>query len=151
MLRDKPPKDGELGIWSQEVIPAVKEMQAVNNREYTAEFTYTTTGTAAFETAWTSDTVPGDATWRIFCEIQGRATDGSSAFYWIYGGFGRVSSGALAQVAATAALITPIEAVAGWDVQFLVSGNTVLIQVKGDASRTVSWWVTPKVLERVIV
>lgn len=151
ILRDRAPKQEDVGIWAQEVIPAVKEMQAVSNREYSAEFTHTSTLTAAFETAWTSDTVPGDASWRIYCEIQARATDGSSAWYWIYGGFARVSSGALAQVAATVALITPIEDVAGWDVQFALSGNTVLAQVKGDATRTVSWWLTPYVLERVII
>lgn len=150
LLRDRPPKEKDLLIWAQEVIPAVKEMQSVNNREYSAEFTHTTTLTAAFETAWTSDTVPGDASWRVFCEIQARATDGSSAWYWIYGGFKRVSSAALAQVGSTVALITPIEDVAGWDVQFTTSGNTVLAQVKGDAARTVDWWLTPYVLERVI-
>lgn len=143
LLRERPPKADDVQIWAQEVIPAIKELQTQRNQQYEADFTHTTEGTAAFETAWTSDALPGDGTWRVKAEVQAFASaDGSAAYYEIIGVFKRTASGSASQVGATAAVVSAIEDVAGWDVQFTVSGNTVLAQVKGDATRDVDWQVT---------
>lgn len=139
----------QMWVWAQEIIPALREVQDFLNGRYVGYFSHTTEGTATFETAWTSDTVPGSATWEVDARIVARATDGSSALYWVTGLFKRVSSAALAQVGSTASVVTAIEDVAGWDVQLTTSGNAVILQVKGDAARTVKWAVMPSLRELV--
>lgn len=141
IVRTQVPKEGDLTIWTQEVIPAVRELQRRANDEYANSFTHTTPLTSAFETAYTSDDLPPDSLWRIDAEVTAICSDGSCAVYWIRGAFKRVASAAASQVGSTASLSPAMEDVAGWDVRFSTSGNTVLAQVKGDATRTVDWTV----------
>jgi hypothetical protein len=147
IVRSKIPKEDELTRWTQEAAPAIRELQEQANREYSGRFTHTTTLTAAFETAWTSDDLPVDGGWRIYLEIQARATDGSTAYYEIQSVWKRSSSGVATQVGSTAAVTPSCEDVSSWDVQFLASTNGVVAQVKGDAARTVDWVIYPYVVE----
>ncbi len=149
VLRERPPKGSDFTTWAQEVIPAVRELQSRANAGYSGDFTYTTTNTAAFETAWTSDDMPGDGVWRVEVEAQAVADDGSGAFYCRRAQYKRVASGVATIVGAVSTIGTDTEDVAGWDVQFSTSTNALLFQVKGDATRVVEWTVTVNVKEKV--
>jgi hypothetical protein len=148
ILRERPPKQDDLLAWTQEVIPAVKELQNTANGEYRGVFDYTTESTAVFETAWTSDDLPGDGVWRVRAEILGfAAADGTSACYEILGLFYRTASGVATQEGSTAHIFTAIEGDAAWDVQFATSTNAIVAQVKGDATSSVNWRVRVAVVE----
>lgn len=135
--------------WTQDAVPAIRELQEAANREYSGKFTHTTTLTAAFETAWTSDDLPPDGVWRIYLEIQARATDGSVAYYELQSVWKRSAAGVATQVGSTAAVTPSCEDEPAWDVQFAASANGVAGQVKGDATRTVNWALSPYITELV--
>ena len=149
ILRSRPPRQEDLVKWAQEAIPAVVELQALQNGEYRGTFTYTTTNTAAFETAWTSDDLPSDGNWWVEVCAQAIADDGSGAFYWRYANYKRSSSGVATAIASTRTLGTDQEDDAAWDVQFDTSTNAIVFQVKGDATRIVEWTVRVRVTEVV--
>lgn len=135
--------------WTQDVVPAIREIQEKFNGEYFGRFTHTTALTAAFETGWTSDDLPGDGAWRVRLEIQARSSDGSTAYYEIMSVWKRTLSGGATQVGSTAAVTPAMEDIAAWDVQFLAATNGIVGQVKGDATRTVDWVLTPYITELV--
>jgi len=134
--------------WAKRAAIAIDEIQRRANDEYRGVFTHTTTNTATFETAWTSDSLPENSASAVDAEIIALATDGSAARYRIAGLFKR-ATGTASQVGATAAVVPAIEDVAGWAVQFSTSGNSALVQVQGDAARVVGWTVYVTVRELV--
>lgn len=145
-VSSRAPDEDTLLEWvKREAIPFMAESRDRQNTRYEREFTHTSTLTAAFETAYTSPALPTDSSWEVDALVLGRATDGSTARYHIQGSFKR-SSGDASKVGATLVL-AQIEDVAGWDCDFGLSGQTVLVQVKGDVTRTVAWTVMVQIRE----
>lgn len=143
------PDDKTVVDWAQrEALPLQQAIRKKLNQRYFDSFDYTTTNTAAFETAWTSSAMPTGSTWEVDILVIAQATDGSSARYHFEGLFKRASGNA-SQVGSTY-VIAPIEDVAAWDADFSFSGQTVLVQVKGDVSRVVNWSVMPLIREKVL-
>lgn len=150
IVRTKMPSDDEFQRWTQEISPAIREIQDhLNDGQYSGSFDHTTTNTAAFETIWTSDTMPANGLWAVEVKTRGIAADGSSAFYWTLANYKRASAGSPTIVGSVRTVAGDNEDVVGWDRQYSTSGNTLLFQVKGDATRVVSWTSRISVLEIV--
>jgi hypothetical protein len=90
--------------------------------------------------------MPSASVWNIDFDVVGYATDGSGAAYRRLSRFKR-AAGAAATLLGTDTIGTDREDVAGWNVGVSASGNGPLLQVTGDAARTVHWKAMVRILE----
>lgn len=128
---------------NRELIPLARDMRVAHNLEAVQQFTLTTAATGAFATIWTSDPMPTDSTWHVVAKCTGRSASRNCAY--VREAYFANIAGSVVQIGATASISTFESAVAA-DVQFLVSGQTVLFQVKDDTSGTFLWKATITVL-----
>lgn len=128
---------------NRELIPLARDMRTAHNLEAVQQFTLSTAATGAFATIWTSDPMPTDSTWHVVVKCQGRSPTQACAY--VREAYFANVAGVVAQVGATASIST-FETAAAADVQFLVSGQTVLFQCKDDAATTFQWKATITVL-----
>lgn len=114
------------------------------NQSYFERFTITTTLTASATNIW-SATLPLNSTWDVEMIIVGHATDGSAAGYRRVTRFHRATGNAT--LMGTDALGTDREDVVGWGVTVSASATDAVLQVTGDAARTVSWTALVRIVE----
>lgn len=124
---------------NKELIPLAREMRAALNLEGTQQFTLTTAATATFTTIWTSDDLRTGERFAVWTNTLASGAAQSCAYVRL--GLFQNVAGAVSQVGATASIAT-IESAAAADVQFLVSGQAVLFQVKDDGVTTMAWKTT---------
>lgn len=131
---------------NRELIPLARDMRTVHNLETVQQFMGSSAGTGVFTTLWTSDPMPTDSAWHVTVKCSARSTSGAAqqCAYVREAYFANVA-GAVAQVGATASIST-FETAAAADVQFLVSGQTVLFQVKDDGASVFAWKATVTLL-----
>lgn len=133
-------KPEELVPWAnKEILPLLRESRGALNQVSAGAFTLSTAGTGAFTTVWTSDAMPTNSTWHVRATVNGMSTAGApqQAAYVREAYFANVA-GVVAQVGATASIST-FETAAACDVQFVVSGQTALLQVRDDGVSTFAW------------
>jgi len=90
-------------------------------------------------------TIPVDSTASVTTTVAG-LNDGvsESAGYVKHSVFRRTAAGGLGQIGETD--ISDLEDVAGWDVNVVVNGANIEVQVTGAAGSTVSWSAVSKIL-----
>lgn len=138
---DRQLKDADdLIPWAnREMIPLVKDIREFANQDGSQVFTLSTAGTGAFATIWTSDAMPTNSTWHVYVKVQARTTAGAAqACSYTREAYFTSVAGVASQVGATASIAT-FESAAAADVQFALSGQTVLFQVKDDGVSTFAW------------
>ncbi len=138
--RRKVTKDNVDSWANDEASPLLHELRAFSNQRYQGHFSLETAATGVFATIWDSGAMPDNSAWEVDAYIVGRASAGGAARarYKLVGLFYREAAGAATQEGATLALVS-MESVAGFNAQFAVSGNTVLLQVTDDGVRTMDW------------
>lgn len=131
---------------NKEIVPLLRDIRTAHNLETVQQFTLSTAHTAAFTTIWTSDPMPTNSTWhvRVKCTAITTAGTAQQCAYVREGYFANVA-GVVSQVGATASIST-FESAAAADVQFAVSGQTILFQVKDDGASTFAWKATVTLL-----
>ena len=139
-------QDEVLTYLNRELIPLARDMRTVHNLEAVQQFTGATTATGTFQTLWTSDPMPTNSTWHVMVKCSARSISGAAqqCAYVREAYFANVA-GVVAQVGATASLST-FETAAAADVQFLVSGQTVLFQFQDDGVSAFAWKATVTLL-----
>lgn len=124
---------------NRELFPLAREFRAALNQVVTQVFTLATAASAAFTTIWTSDSLPTNSSWHVAVTCTAITTAGVAQHCaYVREAYFANTAGTVAQVGATAALST-FESAAAADVQFVVSGQTVLFQVKDDGASTFAW------------
>lgn len=121
-----------------ELMIFLQQARTALNDEYRVRKTLITASTNTYTTVWTSDAMPLSSAWSVDARVTGHATtnmpnDGRSD---ISGLFYR-QSGNAAQSGATTTTVALLPA--GYGVQFAVSGQSVLVQVKDDGAHSVTW------------
>lgn len=87
-----------------------------------------------------TDEIGDDTLIRLEAKITAVATDNydEGQYYWLVGLFKR-DGGTLAQIGATASVITAIESVGGRDANFNVSGDDIQIRVSPADTTPLTW------------
>lgn len=132
-------KDDVVPFLNKELIPLAREFRGALNQVVARVVTLTTAATATFTTIWTSDAMPTTSAWhvKVVCTAITSAGVAQRCAYVREGYFSN-TAGVVAQVGATASIST-FESAAAADVQFAVSGQTVLFQVKDNGASTFEW------------
>lgn len=135
----------ELVAWAnKEAIPTLRALRGYANAEIQRTYTITTAATGAWTTLWASDAVRAGESLDVFARVRGDATAGpaQSVTYHRIAKF-RNNAGVVTQIGATQAPLT-LESTAAPDVQFVIAGTTVLLQVQDDAASTYVWtaWIS---------
>lgn len=132
-------------VLNKELIPLVREFRNALNTEAQDTRTLSTAASGAFETIWTSDDMPTDRAWHLWAKIAGFSTAGPAqqCSYVREALFANVG-GVVSQVGVTSAVST-FETAAAADVQFLISGQAIALQVKDDGASTFAWKATVKI------
>lgn len=137
-------KPEDLSAWAnKEVMPVLRDLRAASNYEAVIKKELDTAGTAVFTNIWTSESMPTDSTWLTEVRITGTSATQHCA-YVLRGVFGN-TAGAVAQVGTTSIEYAE-ESAAGLDVQLVVSGQTVTLDVKDDGAGTFVWVAVIRVL-----
>lgn len=147
-VSDRPVKAEHVEDWiKKEVNPALRDLYDFGNLRYTTVKNLSTAATGAYTTIWT-DEIPDNSSWEVEVRVLARATAGGAAraSYNFRGLFYREGAGA-AQEGALAFDVPPIESIAAFDATFLVSGNSIAVQVLDDGARTVRWQAIVSVQE----
>lgn len=134
-------------VLNKELLPLVREFRDALNTEAQDTRTLSTAATATFTSIWTSDAIPTNRAWHVWAKVTGFATAGPAqqCSYVREALFSNVA-GTVTQVGVTAAPTT-FETAAAADVQFLVSGQTVALQVKDDGVSTFNWKATVRIYQ----
>jgi hypothetical protein len=129
---------------NREAMPFLAQARAAANQEYNAAFEVRTAATGTFTSIWTSDSIQTNRALLVEARIVGRATVAGRAAYILRGLFSN-EAGVVAQQGTTQVDYSE-ESVAGFDARFLVSGQTIALQVRDDGLLTVDWLALVKVL-----
>lgn len=131
---------------NKELLPLAREFRAAHNTEALQTFTVTTAATGTFTTIWTSDPMPTNSIWRVLVTATAFTTAGAAqqCAYTREACFAN-AAGVVGQVGATAVIAT-FETAAAADVQFALSGQTILFQVRDDGASTFTWKAVVRVL-----
>lgn len=132
-------KDDVVPFLNKEGIPLLREFRAAHNQIVAQVITVSTAATAAFTTIWTSDAMPTNSAWHVLVTCSALTTAGAAQHCaYVREAYFANTAGTVAQVGGTTSIST-YESAAAADVQFTVSGQTVLFQVKDDGASTFAW------------
>ena len=120
-----------------------QQLRAAANMLSRSSGTADTAGGGAYVTAWESDAMPTNATWRVTANVTGISISGTAqqASYLVTGTFISVA-GAVSQLGATTSLSSH-ESAAACDARFAVdaTARTVAVEVRDDAASPMRWTV----------
>jgi len=138
-LRNKRISSDDVPKWTgEELLPFLQQIKRVLDEIYQANFFTTTLATGVFTTIWTSPDLAVGFDWFIEAHITGHEATARSTF--IIDAF-FYNDGTVAQEGATLAVYT--QNTASFDVQFLIVGNHIELQVQDAGGLTVEWqaWI----------
>ncbi len=131
---------GVLDYLNVELRPFLSAVRASLNIETVQAFTLSTAATATFTNIWTSDPMPTNSAWFVEARVLTFASAGAAQrCAYIRHGLFYNDAGTVAQQGTTTATYSE-ESAAGADVQLVVDGQTVTLDVKDDGTSTF-WWV----------
>jgi hypothetical protein len=139
-LSTRPLEKDDFASWAnREAVPMLGRLRKFANQREQIQVVLATNSTGVFTTIW-AETMSDNVSWAVDAHIIARATSGGAARarYEIAGLFFREAGGAATQFGATVTVLA-IESAAGFDVQFTLGGNDLVLQVQDDAAHTVDW------------
>jgi hypothetical protein len=129
-----------------EIVPLLRQLRDAANRVVTIAAEVATVGDGAWTTIYTTEDLAENSIVGVEWWVLGGGTIGAGKFADVRGAamIGRESAGA--GVGGTASLYA-IRNPAGYDVQFIASGNAGLLQVKDDGATAAKWKATVFMVE----
>lgn len=136
-------QDSTLPWINKEAIPVLRAQKAASDsRPLIATSTYASDGAGTYLTLW-SDSIPTDRKWLVTAEVIG--SGGSHHAGYLKQGLFVNVAGTASQVGATAAVVS-IESDAACDAKFDLTGTTLSVQVRDEATTPMDWraniWLT---------
>ncbi len=142
VLRDEQVRD-----WvNEEALPVLRQARAALNAESVVATAISTGGTGVYTAVVTSDAMPADSAWLVEARVLGRSATTRAAYVLralVY------NTGVAAQQGATQVDYSE-ESAAAMDARIVVSGQTVVVEVRDAGVDTTDWSAVARVLQETL-